>query len=176
MTEANAVPVRPADQPAMRLASAARADEFTALYETAFRDVSGYCAALLRDDQLARDLTQEAFTRLFSRWRSVKDPRAYVFIIATNLVREEWKRRTRHTTLLDAVRPLVRAETAQPDGALLDVVTRLPRRLRDVVVLHLVVDLPVAEVALVAGIPVGTVKRRLHEARARLRTDWLEER
>jgi RNA polymerase sigma-70 factor (ECF subfamily) len=50
----------------------------------------------------------------------------------------------------------------------------LPRRLRDVVVLHLVADLPVAEVATVAGIPVGTVKRRLYEARALLRLDWLE--
>jgi RNA polymerase sigma-70 factor (ECF subfamily) len=41
-------------------------------------------------------------------------------------------------------------------------------RLREVVLLHYYADLPVAEVAAAIHRPVGTVKRRLHEARALL--------
>jgi RNA polymerase sigma-70 factor (ECF subfamily) len=51
-------------------------------------------------------------------------------------------------------------------------IARLPNRLRSVVVLAYVVDLPLAEVAETLRLPLGTVKRRLHEARAELRLAW----
>ena len=154
----------------MWTATAARNAEFTALYESSYRDVSGYCAALLKDDSLAGDIAQEAFVRLFARWRSVANPRGFLFITATNLVRDEWRRRSRQQRLLDSIRPLV-DETAPgaDDGGLRDLVARLSRPLRDVVVLHLVADLSVADVARTLGIPEGTVKRRLYDARAQLR-------
>lgn len=158
----------------LRLASAERSEEFSRLYADYFGELAGYCARLLRDDNLARDVTQESFIRLFSRWRGVRDPRAFLFIVATNLVRDEWRRRSRQAALLDSMKPLVSEATRGVDAELADVVGRLPRRLRDVVVLHLVADLPVAEVARVLRVPEGTVKRRLHEARAVLRIDWLE--
>lgn len=158
----------------LRLASAEQSEAFARLYAEAFADVASYCTRLLRDPTHARDVSQEAFVRLFARWRSVADPRAFVFIVATNLVRDEWRRRTRHAALLDGIKPLLTEEATRADVELADIVARLPRRLRDIVVLHLVADLPVAEVARVAGIPEGTVKRRLHEARALLRLDWLE--
>ena len=167
-------PPRP-DAPAMRLTSAERNAAFVALYTAAFRDVSGYCAALLKDTHLGGDIAQEAFVRLFARWRSIDNPRGFVFLVATNLVRDEWRRQGRQRTLLSSIQPLVdEAAPASDETALRDIVLRLPRKQRDVVVLHLIADLPVAEVARVAGIPVGTVKRRLHDARSRLRLDWTE--
>lgn len=160
-------------EPAMRWTSADRNAEFVALYAAAFTDLSGYCCSLLKDDHLGVDVAQEAFVRLFSRWRTVGNPRGFLFLVATNLVRDEWRRSGRQRTLVASLEPLVGEAAPDSDAtALRDVVLRLPRKQRDVVVLHLIADLPVAEVARVAGIPVGTVKRRLHDARSRLRLDW----
>jgi RNA polymerase sigma-70 factor (ECF subfamily) len=44
----------------------------------------------------------------------------------------------------------------------------LPRRQRQVVVLHYLLDLPVGEVARQLAVPVGTVKSRLARARSAL--------
>ena len=158
----------------LRLASAEQSAAFALLYQEHYGEVASYCTRLLRDEHVARDVAQEAFVRLFAKWRTVKEPRAYVFLTATNLVRDEWRHRTKLNNLFDRLKPFVAETTPAVDLELTDIVARLPRRLRDVVVLHLVADLPVAEVADVAGIPVGTVKRRLYEARALLRLDWLE--
>jgi RNA polymerase sigma-70 factor (ECF subfamily) len=178
MTEVGVVAgVAAVSGPAMHLASAERNAEFAALYASLFREISGYCAALLRDDANAGDVAQEAFIRLFSRWRAVQNPRGFLFLVATNLVRDEYRRRGRQRALVAALEPFTRESVpARDDHALRDVVLRLPRGLRDVVVLHVVADLPVAEVARVTGLPVGTVKRRLHDARKRVHIDWTEER
>ena len=49
-----------------------------------------------------------------------------------------------------------------------DAMSRIPRRHRDVVLLHYYAGLSVPEVALAVGRPAGTVKRQLSEARERL--------
>jgi RNA polymerase sigma-70 factor (ECF subfamily) len=58
---------------------------------------------------------------------------------------------------------------AAHDPWLRDLVERLPKRLRTPVLLHYYADLPVNEVAATLHLPLGTAKRRLHEARALLR-------
>jgi RNA polymerase sigma-70 factor (ECF subfamily) len=177
MTQLGLLANVPADaEPTMRSASAARAADFAALYQAMFRELSGYCAALLRDDHAAGDIAQEAFVRLFSRWRSVDNPRGFLFVTATNLIRDEWRRRGRARSLFAALQPLVAEATPASDvTALDDAILRLPHRERDVMVLHLVADLPLAEVARLTHAPLGTVKRRLHDARKRLRTDWTDD-
>jgi RNA polymerase sigma-70 factor (ECF subfamily) len=161
--------------PTMRSASSERSSEFAVLYDGLFRELSGYCAALLKDDHLAADVAQEAFVRLFSKWRSVANPRGFLFVAATNLVRDEWRRRGTARSYLESVGPLVTEVAPTSDvTALDDAILRLPRRERDVVVLHLVADQPLAEVARRTSAPDGTVKRRLHDARKRLRNDWTD--
>lgn len=49
-----------------------------------------------------------------------------------------------------------------------DALSRIPRRHRDVVLLHYYAGLSVAEVALAVDRPQGTVKRQLSEARGQL--------
>lgn len=148
--------------------------EFSDFYTANFRDVSGYCAALLKDGATAGDVAQEAFERLFARWSRVRNPRGFVYLVATNLVRDEWRRRGRNKVLLRSIEPLVDATAPAVNATLTDIVARLPRRLREVVVLHVIADIPVAEIATLTSTPMGTVKSRLREARARLRLDWLE--
>lgn len=152
------------------LASASAVASFEEVYRAHFRDLSGYCAALLNDGQLGVDCAQEAFTRLFGRFRTVHSPRAWLFLVATNLVRDEWKSRARHRDAVQALaaRPVTTVEPVDP--GLLDAVRRLPPALSETVLLHYFADLPIDEVARLTRRPLGTVKRRLHEARALLHT------
>ena len=62
-----------------------------------------------------------------------------------------------------------RAVELSPDHvALVEALRRMPVELREVITLHHVADLPVAEVARTLGVPDGTVKTRLARGRAQL--------
>ena len=146
--------------------SDALAERFRALYRAEFPRVAGYAYRLTRDSEQADDIAQEAFTRLLSRFVGVREPRAYVFHIATNLARAAWHARVRAERVV-AELATDRVEPA-PDRTVADAIARLPRRYREVVLLHYYADLPVADVAAVTRRPAGTVKRQLAEARALL--------
>jgi RNA polymerase sigma factor (sigma-70 family) len=64
---------------------------------------AGLCRYLLRltgDEDLAADAAQEAFVRLVERSPRAENPRAWLFTVATNLVREWSRTRTRRWLLL----------------------------------------------------------------------------
>jgi RNA polymerase sigma-70 factor, ECF subfamily len=142
--------------------------ELTDCYISCNGPLVGYLVTLVGDVALAQDLAQEAFVDLFARWRTVRHPRAYVYAAATNLARSHWRRRARESRALETVDRLSQPEAQAHDPWLWDIVRRLPRRLSTPVLLHYYADLPVQEVAAQMRLPVGTVKRRLHEARGRL--------
>lgn len=146
----------------------AREEEFKAFFAREFPRLAGYCLRLLNDEQLARDTAQESLVRVWSRWLGVRDPHAYVYLVATNLVRTEWRERARRAEAFQRAGESLPESYVDGDGALRDAVERLPDRLRVAVLLHYYADLPVAEVARLLHRPVGSVKQRLHEARARL--------
>lgn len=154
-------------------------EEFTAFYAASYPELAGYCWSLTHDHELAHDLTQEAFARMVARWRRIDDPRSYVYRVATNLVRRAWRQRADDRTVIDAVAASARdaGHQAGPDASVIvirDAVEGLPRRLRDVVLLHYFADLPVDAVAAAVDRPSGTVKRQLSEARGLL-ADLLED-
>lgn len=150
-----------------------REAEFRAFYGDNYRDVAGYCWNLVRDDELAHELAQEAFTRLYGRWVRIREPRAYVFHVASNLVKAAWRERRDSR---DAVATLAtQRETldrTRDDGTtrfgVRDAVLALPERYREIVLLFYYADLTVPDVAAAVGRPSGSVKRMLNEARALL--------
>ena len=139
--------------------------DFPGFYRETFPDLAGYAWSLTRDADLADELAQEALTRIYARWGLLREPRPYAFRIVSNLAKDAWRDAKRRA---DAPAQLADATVAGPDDATLDAVRRLPAALRDVVLLHYYADLPVAEIARVLRRPTGTVKRRLHDARAQL--------
>lgn len=151
-----------------RATAAVRDEEFRVFFAAEFPRLAGYCLRLLGDEQLARDTAQEALVRVWSRWLGVRDPHAYVYLVATNLVRAEWRDRARRVEAWQRVAHGAEGTYAESDPGLRDIVERLPDRLRVPVLLHYYADLPVAEVARLIRRPVGSVKQRLHQARQRL--------
>jgi RNA polymerase sigma-70 factor (ECF subfamily) len=144
------------------------ADEaFERFYAETFGALAGYAWTLTGERSTAEELAQEAMARIYARWFVLREPQPYAFRIVTNLARDRW-RHGKHERA--ALHDLLAADAPPADRSVLDAVERLPEQLRDVVLLHYYADLPVAEVARAIRRPVGTVKRRLHEARAHLAT------
>lgn len=137
-------------------------DPFAEFYAEYYGRVARYCWRLVRDEQVAHDLAQEALARLYLRWVGVRDPAAFVFHVATNLVRDAMTRKGREATALGRLAP---AHGPDDHRDVHLAVGALPRRYREVVLLYYFGDLPVAEVAAAVRRPEGTVKRYLKEAR-----------
>lgn len=140
------------------------------VYLAHYGRLAGWCAHLVGDRDLGHEFATEAFTRLLTRWQTVEEPKAWLYMTAANLVRDHWRRaeRERRAYRRMAAEP---APGAVGDSGVRDLVERLPKRLRAVVLLHYYADLPVREVAAVLGKAEGSVKRSLHDARARLLAD-----
>jgi RNA polymerase sigma-70 factor (sigma-E family) len=130
---------------------------------------------LCGDESLAEDLVQEALVRAFSRPLHLPRPgtaEAYVRKVMVNLFIDQSRRRARWTTaapLLARAEPVPDiAEQVATRDAVLTAMDGLSPRQRACVVLRFYEDLPVAEVARILGVQVGTASRHLSEAVARL--------
>src|SRR5262249_39471481 len=144
--------------------------------------VHGYLSR--RVGGLADDLMSETFLLAF-RGRNGYAPgrgpvRAWLFGIATNLVRRHARDEERRYRALGRAAGHVEATTelgevaARLDaqalrGELAEALATLPGEERDVLLLWTYPQLAYAEIAAALDIPVGTVRSRLHRARARVR-------
>jgi len=148
--------------------------------------VVNYLTRMLGCRQEAEDMAQETFVRFFrhlDRYTDQGTLRAYLLRIATNLVRSRARRRARW----HALEPLVRAserhrQTACPQAEalageaqrqLLDAIARLELRFRAPLILREIEGLPYRQIARALDTNEGTIKSRLHRARALLK-DMLE--
>ena len=143
---------------------------FRALYEHHADAVYGFLHRMLGNGAAAEDALQDAFLRVLGALRGF-DPRGparlstWIFTIARRVA----------LTALDRRRPapapaVVTSSAAGPELRLCleSAVAALPELLRSTFVLREGCDLSYEEVAAVEGIDVGTVKSRLHRARAAL--------
>lgn len=137
---------------------------FDEVYRREFPALGRYCLRLIGDEHAARDVAQEAFVRLYARFVKVREPKPWLYLVATNIVRDRWKQQARRDRATALLRPAPEAGPG-PDLTVRDAVDRLPARLRSIVLLHYYADLRIEDTAAATGLPAGTVKRRLHEAR-----------
>lgn len=142
--------------------------DFADFYRTVFGELAGYGWSLTGDPHVGDELAQEALTRVYTRWGLLREPRPYAYRTVTNLARDRWRAEERERSLLAGRGD--EAASPGPDAGILDAVRRLSPAQRDAVLLHYYADLPIAQVARVLRRPVGTVKRRLFDARAVLAT------
>ena len=146
-------------------------EAFAELYRAHFGPLSGYAVALTGDPVAAVDIAQEAFTRLLARWRRVRDARAWLFFVATNLTHDYWRGVVRDRELTERAGAHQQFDAPATDPWLRDLVDRLPARQRQAILLHYYADISVDDIARLLHVPVGTVKRRLHDGRASLAAD-----
>jgi RNA polymerase sigma-70 factor, ECF subfamily len=140
-----------------------------ATWRESYTSLAGWCLWATHDADAAQDIALEAFTRLCTRWREVRDPRGFLFVTATNLVRDHWRGQRRDERLLTRLAGGTPDSHREPDPDLRLFVEGLPPTQRQAVLCYYFADLSVADTARVLGMPQGSVKRALFEARGRLR-------
>ena len=150
-----------------------------ALYDAHVDRVFRIAYRLAGDSDLAQDFTQETFIRAFSRlsqYRGDASLSTWLHTIATSVslngMRSVTRLRSRSTPIDDVPELPAATERSSPH----DLRERLHRsidalsvKLRPVFVMHDVEGYTHEEIANTLGIPVGTSKARLFDARAKLR-------
>ena len=145
--------------------------------------VVNFLRRLGADPDEAEDGAQETLLRVHGyrrEYRPIQPFTAFVFTLARRSFLDgrrraaKHERRTSPLAVEDAPggEAAVRSDPASDASDRLDLaaaVAALPRRLRDVVELGAIRGLPYHRVAALLGLPVGTVKSRMHHAVARLR-------
>jgi RNA polymerase sigma-70 factor, ECF subfamily len=147
-----------------------RRDFFAANYAR----LAGWVRRQVDDAETAHDIAAEAFTRLLSRWPVSHDPRAYLYKVAVNLLRDHWRRSVReHRALSLAAADQRNGLDGRPErgGDLRAMLEPLPEHQRTALLLHYLAGFSVQEVSAIVGRPEGTVKSDLSRARARIRAD-----
>ncbi len=93
----------------------------TQLYEVQYARLFHYLDRLSGDAELAADVAQEAFVRLYLRGTLPEQSAAWLVTVATNLLRDEARRTSRRRRLLEAAPESVPlpAAAADPAGELL---------------------------------------------------------
>jgi RNA polymerase sigma-70 factor (sigma-E family) len=164
--------------------SAVRIDELVAgLHKAHALALVRTAKLLLRDQQAAEDVVQDAFLSLYRalpRLRDIDQVVPYLRATVINGARSALRRQRRA-----ALRPVQHeasessAESAAMDHAdhraVLAAVARLPRRAREVLVLRYYLDLPEAEIAATLGVSRGTVSSTASRALAALERELREE-
>lgn len=150
---------------------------FTALMRRYERPLLYYLRRLAPRGDAALDLHQDVWIEVFRALPSLQIPEAF----------RVWLYQIAHHKAARVVRNEIRREEAQSDLALEEAfaasygfedwnaeavhkaLDELPASQREILTLHYLNDLSTAEVGRILGCPPGTVKSRLHHARAALR-------
>jgi RNA polymerase sigma-70 factor (ECF subfamily) len=161
------------------------------------RELYGYLRRYLGDPTLAEDVFQNTFLQVYvksNQYEAGRPVRPWLYTIATNQAIDALRRQNRHQALsLDQYRdegsegelqslietlesrtpnPMDLAEGQERREWVRASVDRLPDFLRQVLVLAYYQGLKYREIADILGIPVGTVKSRLHAALVKLQEAW----
>ncbi len=131
--------------------------------------------SVLRQREDAEDVAQEAYARAYQRFRQLRDRerfRAWIVRMTWRLALDRQRGERRRTTREQHVAPAPITDTTVADerAALLwQAIDALPEKLRMVTVLAGIEGHDMREVGALLGLPEGTVKSRLFEARRRLK-------
>jgi RNA polymerase sigma-70 factor (ECF subfamily) len=175
------VPERPAsDEDLVRRYLSGDRAAFAGLVERHERRVYNLALRMTGREEDARDATQDAFLTVLRKLSSFRGEAAFttwLHRVTVNSCYDLLRKRQRAPLLergddeLPAVEPPPAPDPAEDSSLSLDVqqaLMQVPEDFRAVMILHDVHDLRQEEVAAILGVPVGTVKSRLHRGRVAL--------
>lgn len=158
-----------------------RQADFDALYQRYSREVWALAYSRRMDADLAQDITQEAFLRLWKQWENgekILNLRAWLLRVARNLAEDYAKsafRRngTQPPLILNGVHardllPLEQLEREEVFGQLREVLSQMPVVDRELLTLRYALDYNAKEIAESLAISPTAVHMRLSRARRRL--------
>lgn len=168
----------PSDPELVERARGGEREAFASLYHRHQAYVYRFARAMTGSSPVAEDIVQEVFLALMrdlKRYDAARAGlRAYLFGIARNLARYK-ARSVRRLISLDQVEevsafedPGAALSANQETRRLRRCLAGLPARYREVIILCDLQELDYAATAVVLGVPIGTVRSRLHRGRQML--------
>jgi len=169
------------EQLPVKQARAGDPDAWDALFRRYQLPLYAYVQELVRDEQASLDIVQETFINAARYFASLRDDAkfgSWLFGIARQKVIQRWRKPDRTAPLeeLHGCDPfededspsdwLIRQEE---EAAFMKQLDQLPVAQRDVLLLHFLEDFQLEEIAGITGVPVGTVKSRIHHGKRALR-------
>ena len=160
-------------------------DAVERLYTAHYRQLVRLSVLLVRDQETAEEVVQDAFVALHRTWRGIRDPHAglaYLRQAVVNRSRSVLRHRAvEHRHLTSAAAQEAAATPSLPGAddavvrrahraAVLDALQQLSERQREVLVLRYYLDLDEAGIAEALGISRGAVKSHASRGAAALRT------
>jgi len=142
-----------------------------------------YMRRLGHNQQTSEDLTQESFMRAWQHTEQLRNNSAlnsWLYRIAGNASRQYWRKHKGKNAVSIEGFEIPHGQDSEDEklalqeqlSRLSSAVAKLPLRLRDVVVLHYMQHLSIAEAAEAAGVRKGTFKSRLNRALKTLRKEF----
>jgi RNA polymerase sigma-70 factor, ECF subfamily len=159
--------------------------DFQAFVERNMRFAFRVAWALLRNRSDADDVVQECFLRLYRKraWREIegpaeeiKDEHAYLARVVWRMARDRQRRPAREEGGIEM--DTITATDHSPEAAAVSqsavhhihrLIDALPEELRQPLVLSSLEEMSSAQIGTALGIPEGTVRTRIHRARALLK-------
>ncbi len=176
------------DREVVRRVQAGETEAFEVLVEKYKRKTFRLAYGVLRDQEEALDVSQEAFVKAFRSLPKFKGESAFytwLFRITMNVALDRKRQRTsrarslgtedvppeewERTAVATDISPDDEAASAERRARIGHALESLPEHHRSIIILSDIEGLSYREIAEVLAIPMGTVMSRLHNARKRLR-------
>jgi RNA polymerase sigma-70 factor (ECF subfamily) len=151
------------------------------LFAAQYPKLAGWVRRLVDNDETAHEIASEAFVRLLAKWTSLDkldNPQSYLYMIATNLVRDHWRKMERERRAMSKAAAGGDADPYTDPSADVDIrelIAGLPARLREPFLLHYYAGFGIKEISLQLKRPEGTIKADLFHARAKLKEALAEQ-
>jgi RNA polymerase sigma-70 factor, ECF subfamily len=178
----NALSIVSEADPAQEAGEGAR-HSFDSLVERNAQLVYRIALAVTRNPHDAEDVAQETFLQLYrgGRWKQIEEEKGYLARVAWRLAVRRRSAQARSQELP----PQMISPDASPEESAMDAeleawlharIDKLPEKLRQPLALAALGELKLVEIARILGLPEGTVRRRIHTARQKLKQEWTERR
>ncbi len=147
---------------------------FEAFFNDEQQRLVGAVALLTGDRDVAAEAVADAIARAWERvakGEEIDNLAAWIRVVAFNAARGAFRRRRSERLAVERLRAahsLVAAEASEQAAEMQALLAQLPRRQREVIVMHYFLDLDVEEIAIELEIGETTVRNFLRRARARL--------
>jgi RNA polymerase sigma-70 factor (ECF subfamily) len=149
--------------------------DFHTIYQKYAPQVHRFALFLCGEAMLADDITSETFVRAWTARGKIREAtvKAYLFTIARNLYRDHLRRNRRYQELEESLPdagPTLqeRAEHKAELDAVLGALQKLTETDRSALLMRVQEEMPYEEIAQALGMPVATVKVKVHRARLKL--------
>jgi len=197
VSQSSKIPER-SDEELFKLFRAGNATAFDALVHRYEGELFGYLNRYLRNRELAEDTFQNTFMTIYQKAENFEEGKKFkpwLYAIATNQAIDASRKRKRRqaislesdwsngesTTKTGNLRDALESNNEKPDNPAImgenkvqvrKAIDMLPENLRQVLLLAYFHEFKYQEISEVLGIPLGTVKSRLHAALEKFQQSW----